>query len=159
MRLHKLIITAVLLITVLAAATPLDTGWDLLYAIESRSGENFLSLLTESLRVQIESRFAQLVDIAASDPALIDDALSDAGVNVTAFDLEWMTAPDFVSRILDGIDLPPTADIIEEEASLSGRNADVSFTWRSGYMLTIEMVWENSSWRVVGSPVLGEMFR
>ncbi len=159
MRMHQLILAAVLLIAASGAATPIDTGWDLLYAVESRNGGDFLDLLTESLRTQIESRFQQLKELAESEPSFVDDALSSAGVNVTAFDLGWMSAPDFVSRILDGVVLPNLNDIVEEEASLSGRNADVTFEWNSGYVLTVQMVWESSAWRVVGSPVLGEMFR
>ena len=80
------------------------------------------------------------------------------GIEMTTWDLEWLTTGDFISKMLENIYLPPLDNIISEEVSMNGRNADVLFTWHSGYSLAIQFSWEESSWKVTGSPVLAQLF-
>ena len=148
----------VISISSVASSTPIDSTWDLLYAVENRDGERFLDLMSESVRVQIESSYQQLKDLVTDNPGLVETLLRESGSGVTTWDLEWMNAEDFVSRMLEGVYLPPLENIISEEASLRGRNADVLFTWHSGYSLSIQFSWEESSWKVTGSPVLSQLF-
>ena len=54
--LRNLTITLFVAVSV-ASSTPVDTTWDLLEAIEYRNGEWFLELMSESVRVQIESSY------------------------------------------------------------------------------------------------------
>ncbi|RKZ09707.1 hypothetical protein DRQ25_05405 [Candidatus Fermentibacteria bacterium] len=114
--------------------------------------------MSESVRVQIELSYQQLRDLAADNPGLAETLLRESGSGVTTWDLEWMNAEDFVSRMLEGVYLPPLDNVVSEEASLRGRNADVLFTWHSGYSLSIQLSWEESSWKVTGSPVLSQLF-
>ncbi len=154
------IITLLTIITIssVASSTPIDSTWDLLYAVENRDGERFLDLLSESVRIQIESSYQSLQDLAVENPNLAETLLRESGSGITTWDLEWMYVEDFISRMLEGVYLSPFDDIISEEASLNGRNADVLFTWNSGYSLSIQFTWEESSWKVTGSPVLEQLF-
>jgi hypothetical protein len=158
--LRNSVITLLTIISIssVASSTPVDSTWDLLNAVENRDGERFLDLMSESVRVQIELSYQQLKDLAADNPGLAETLLRESGSEVTTWDLEWMDAEDFVSRMLEGVYLPPLDNIISEEASLRGRNADVLFTWYSGYSLSIQFSWEESSWKVTGSPVLNQLF-
>jgi len=153
-------ITLLMIITVssVASSTPVDSTWDLLYAVENHDGERFLDLMSESVRIQIESIYQQLQELAVENPDLAETLLTESGYGLTTWDLEWMNVEDFVSRMLESIHLPLLDNIISEEASLSGRNADVLFTWLSGYSLAIQFTWEESSWKVTGSPVLEQLF-
>ncbi|MCD4701520.1 MAG: hypothetical protein K8S24_06655, partial [Candidatus Aegiribacteria sp.] len=153
--LRNSIITLLMLISVssVASSTPIDSTWDLLYAVENRDGERFLDLMSESVRVQIESSYQQLKELVTSNPDLAAALLRESGSGLSTWDIEWMMVEDFVSRMLEGVSLPPLENIISEETSLIGRNADVLFTWYSGYSLSIQFTWEESSWKVNGSPV------
>jgi len=155
--LRNFIITLFVVVSV-ALSTPVDSTWDLLEAIEYRDGEWFLELMSESVRVQIESSYQQLKDLAATDPGLVETLFQGMGIEMTTWDLEWMTTGDFISKMLEGIYLPPLDNIISEEVSMNGRNADVLFTWYSGYSLAIQFCWEEHSWKVTGSPVLAQLF-
>ncbi len=158
--LRNSVITLLTIISIssVASSTPIDSTWDLLYAVDNRDGERFLDLMSESVRVQIELSYQQLRDLAADNPGLAETLLRESGSGVTTWDLEWMNAEDFVSRMLEGVYLPPLDNVVSEEASLRGRNADVLFTWHSGYSLSIQLSWEESSWKVTGSPVLSQLF-
>ncbi|MEN8208755.1 MAG: hypothetical protein ABFR50_05850 [Candidatus Fermentibacteria bacterium] len=153
-----IIILTIVSISSSAFSTPIDSAWDLLYAVENRDGECFLDLMSESVRVQIEHSYQQLKDLAVENPDFAETLLRESGSGVTTWDLEWMNAEDFVSRMLEGVNLPPLDNIISEEASLRGRNADVLFSWSSGYSISIQLSWEESSWKVTGSPVLNQLF-
>jgi len=145
-------------ISSVASSTPIDSTWDLLHAVENRDGEWFMDMMSESVRNQIESSYQQLKELIATNPGLVEAFLRESGIGLTIWDLEWMTAEDFISRMLDGIYLPPLGNVISEEASMRGRNAEVVFTWHSGYSLMIQFSWEESSWKVTGSPVLEQLF-
>ena len=154
------IITLLTIISVssVASSTPVDSTWDLLYAVDNRDGEWFLDLMSESVRIQIELSYHLLQDLAVENPGLAETLLRESGLGITTWDLEWMYVEDFISRMLEGVYLPPLDNIISEEASLRGRHADVLFTWNSGYSLSIQFTWEESSWKITGSPVLEQLF-
>lgn len=151
------ILTLALIVSV-ASSTPVDTTWDLLNAVEYCDGERFLELMSESLRIQIESSYQQLKQIASEEPDMAETMLRELGMNLTTWDLEWMAAADFVTRMLDGVYLPSLENVILENSSMNGRNAEVEFTWHSGYSLCIQLTWEESSWKVTGSPVIDQLF-
>ncbi len=158
--LRNFIITLLTVISIssVASSTPIDSTWDLLHAVEYRDGERFLDLMSESVRIQIDWSYQQLRELALENPGLVETLLTESGSGLTTWDLEWMTTEDFVSRMLEGVYLPPLENIISEEASLRGRNAEVSFTWYSGYSLSLQFSWEESSWKVTGSPILNQLF-
>ncbi|MCD4700362.1 MAG: hypothetical protein K8S24_00750, partial [Candidatus Aegiribacteria sp.] len=124
----------------------------------NRDGERFLDLMSESVMIQIESSIRQLKELMEEDPGLAETLLRESDTGLTTWDLEWMTSEDLVSRMLEGVYLPPLENIISEEASLRGRNAEVVFTWYSGYSLSLRFVWEESSWKITGSPLLEQLF-
>ncbi|NOQ21811.1 MAG: hypothetical protein GQ565_04060 [Candidatus Aegiribacteria sp.] len=159
--LRNSIITLLTIISIssVASSTPIDSTWDLLHVVENRDGERFLGMMSESVRTQIESSYQQLRELVATNPGLAETLLRESGTGLTTWDLEWMNADDFVSRMLEGVYLPPLENIISEEASMRGRNADVLFTWHSGYSLSIQFSWEESSWKITGSPVLNQLFQ
>lgn len=145
-------------ISSVALSTPIDSAWDLLNAVEYQDGERFMDLMSESVRTQIEWSYQQLRELAVENPGLVETLLSRSGTSLTIWDLEWMTSEDLVSRMLEGVYLPPLENVISEEASMSGRNAEVVLTWRSGYSLLLQFTWEESSWRITGSPILEQLF-
>jgi len=147
-----------LLIASAALSTPVDSTWDLLDAVEYRDGDRFLELMSEGVRLQIEQSFQQLKDMLEEDPGLVELLLQESGMGITTWDLEWMTEADFIGRLLERIDLPPLDNVVSEEVSMTGRNAEVLFKWHSGYSLLIQFTWEESSWKVTGSPVLQQLF-
>jgi hypothetical protein len=147
-----------LLLSSAASSTPIDATWDLLDAVEYRDGDRFLDLMSESVRLQIELSFQQLKDMMEQDPGLVETLLRESGMGLTTWDLEWMTEADFISRLLEKVNLPPLENITSEEVSMTGRNAEVVFTWYSGYSILIQLTWEHSSWKVTGSPVLDQLF-
>lgn len=159
MLLRPLIIVLVLLAVPIAGGTPLDTGHDLLQAVEYRDGAGFLRLLSAGLASQIEAGYLQLRELAETDPSLAEGLLSDAGIGATAFEVQWMSFEDFAGRVLEGVYLPSMESLVSEEASLKGRNADVLFTWSDGSSLDLQMVWEESAWRITGLPLLVRFFR
>jgi len=158
LRTYAITALTLLLVSSTASSTPVDTTWDLLDAVECRNGERFLDLMSESLRLQIELNFQQLKDMMEEDPGLVETLLRESGMGLTTWDLEWMTEADFISRLLEKVNLPPLDNITSEEVSMTGRNAEVVFTWYSGYSLLIQFTWEESSWKVTGSPVIDQLF-
>ncbi len=130
--LRNLLTAAVVLsLSSVILATPVDTAWDLVYAVESRDGEWFLDLMSESLRAQIETRIEQIKELAGTNPGLIEEFLLRAGLPISAYDLQWMSSSDFISTVLENTNLPPLGNIVSEEASMNGRNATVIFKWSS----------------------------
>jgi hypothetical protein len=158
--LRHFIITLSVLVAVVsvASSTPIDATWDLLEAVEYNDGERFLDLMAESVRIQIESSYQQLKELAVDDSGMAETLLRELGINLTTWDLEWMTTGDFVTRMLDGVYLPLLENVISEKATMNGRNAEVVFTWHSGYSLSIQFTWEDSYWKVTGSPILDQLF-
>ena len=157
--LRNLLTAAVILsLSPVVLATPVDTAWDLLYAVENRDGQWFLDLMSESLSAQIETRIEQIKELAGIDPGLIEGFLLSAGLPVSAYDLQGMTSSDFISIVLESTNLPPLCNIVSEEASMNGRNATVILKWASGYSLNLQVVWEESSWKVTGSSILERVF-
>ncbi len=158
--LRNFIITILTLVSIssVASSTPTDSTWDLLQAVEDCDGERFLDLMSESVRIQIELSYQQLKELVATNPGLAETLLTESGTGLTTWDLEWMTAEDLVSRMLERVYLPPLENVISEEASMRGRNAEVVFTWYSGYSLSIQFAWEESSWKVTGSSLLEQLF-
>ena len=157
--LRNLLTAAVILfLSSVILATPVDTAWDLLYAVENRDGQWFFNLMSESLRTQIETRIEQIKELAETNSGLIDEFLYNAGLPISAYDLQWMSSSDFISAVLANTCIPPLGNIVSEEASMNGRNATVSFKWSSGYSLDLQVVWEESSWKVTGSSILGQLF-
>lgn len=156
---RRLLVLILMLSTVSATmATPIDTTWDLLHAVESCNGQWFLDLLSESLRIQIETRFEQLQDLAETEPELIEIFIRNVDLIITVTDLQYMTAADFISMIFESMNLPPLGNIVSEDVSMNGRNAVVVFRWMSGYSLSLQMIWEESSWKVNGSTILERIF-
>ena len=149
---------AILFLSSVVQATPIDTAWDLLHAVESRDGQWFLDLMSESLCTQIETRIEQIRELAETDPGLIEEFLQSTGLPISAYDLQWMTSSDIISGVLENTYLPPFYDIVSEEASMNGRNATVIFKWSSGYSLNLQVIWEESSWKVTGSSILARVF-
>ena len=159
MLLRSLIMLPVLLLVSAAPGTPLDVGHDLLRTVEYRDGSGFLDLLSTSLSAQIEARFQQFRELAENDPALADGLLEHAGINVTSFEVQWMSTADFVSRLLDSAGFPALEDLVSENADMKGRNAEVTLVWQDGTALTLQMVWEDSGWRICGSSMLAGLFQ
>ena len=157
--LRNLLTAAVILcLSSVVTATPVDTAWDLVYAVESRNGQWFLDLMSESLRAQIETRIEQIKELAETDPGLIEEFLLSAGSSISVYDLQGMTPSDIISIVLENTNFPPLGNIVSEEASMNGRNATVVFKWASGYSLNLQMTWEESSWKVTGSSILARVF-
>jgi hypothetical protein len=158
MLLRPMILVLVLAVPI-ATGTPLDIGHDLLQAVEYGDGAGFLRLLSAGLASQMEAGYLQLKELAETDPSLAEGLLADAGIEATAFEVQWMSFEDFAGRVLEGVSLPSREGLISEEASLKGRNAEVLFTWSDGSTLGLQMVWEESAWRITGSPLLARFFR
>lgn len=158
--LRNSIITLLTIVSIssVSSSTPIDSTWDLLEAVEYSDGEMFLDLMSESIRTRIELSYQQLKELALNDPGMAETLLRELRINLTTWDLEWMTTGDFIKRMLDGVYLPPLENVISEEASMNGRNAEVVFTWHSGYSLSIQFSWEGSSWKVTGSSILDQLF-
>lgn len=141
-----------------ADATPIDAAWDILHAVERGDGDSFMEMLSSSVRSQIEAAYAQFQEIARQNPQLAEELLQRTGSGIVPTDLEWMTLEDFVSGLLGSVRLPSLVDVVSESTSMSGRNAEVVFTWDSGFSMTFQLTWEDSAWRVTGSPVLERLF-
>lgn len=141
-----------------AEATPIDATWDILHAVERGDGGSFTEMLSSSLRAQIEAVYAQLQEIALENPQLAEELIRRTGAGLAAPDLEWMTLEDFVSALLRQAQLPSLDEVVSETTSMSGRNAQVVFTWDSGFSTTFQLTWEESAWRVTGSSVLERLF-
>jgi hypothetical protein len=153
-----LIGTLLLLMPAIVQGTPLDTAWDLVWAVENGDGEWFMDLMSQSLRLQMETSFLELVELAESEPGLAAEYLISAGLPVSTADLQWMTAPDFVSVLLQQTTIPPSGNIVTENAEMRGRNAEVTMVWMEGFTLDLQMTWEESSWKVTGSSILQQLF-
>jgi len=155
---HTLFVLALMTMAAALPATPIDTTRDLLMAIENGDGNTLMDILSESVRVRIEETYSQLQEIAAEDPGMADELLERTGGGMTAWDLEWMEAEDFVSRLLSGVQIPSPEEIVSERVSMAGRNAEVEVTWHSGYSVTVQLTWEESTWKVTGSSLLQRLF-
>lgn len=145
-------------ITKAAEATPIDATWDILDAVERGDGGSFMEMLSGSVRTQIESAYGQLQEIALQNPQLAEELLRRTGADLAPSDLEWMTLEDFVSGLLGSVQLPSLDEVVSETATMSGRNAQVVFTWDSGRTMNFQLTWEDSAWRVTGSSVLERLF-
>lgn len=141
-----------------SSATPLDVTWDLLYAVEYGRGGDVLDIMSSSLRGSIEDSYRQLQEISYEDPGAAAALLQRTGSGLTVWDLEWMTAEDFLSALLPALDLPPPEEVVSEEVSMRGRNAEVEFIWHSGTAVTFIYTWEGSSWKLTGSSLLQDLF-
>jgi len=138
-------------------ATPLDTAYDFLYAVERGDGSTFLETLTESLGLQLTGQLEQLRQIALSDQSIAERLQPRFGI--TQWDLENLSPEELLGRILEGVNLHPAIDVVEEEMSMSGRDADVTLYWDSGGSLSFTMVWEESCWRISGSDLFSMLFQ
>lgn len=148
----------VIIFTPAAGATPIDATWDILHAVERGDGDSFMEMLSNSVRSQIEAAYAQLQEIARQNPQLAEELLRRTGAGIAPSDLEWMTLENFVSGLLGSVQLPSLDEVVSESTSMSGRNAQVVFTWDTGFSMTFQLTWEDSAWRVTGSPVLERLF-
>jgi len=142
-----------------ATATPIDTGHDLLDAVQAHDGDRFLTLLSDGLAARMEEGYLRLKEYAETDPSLTDGMLAGMGVSATAAELSWMSFEDFAGRVLEGVELPDRGSLLSESASMKGRDAEVLFAWADGSSLDLRMVWEDSSWRITGSSLLAAFFR
>lgn len=160
MDLLRNILTAAVILSLpsVVPATPVDTAWDLLFSVESRDGQCFLDLMSESLCTQIETRIEQIRELAETNNELVEEFLLNAGLPISAYDLQWMSSSDIISIILENTYIPPLGNIVSEEASMNGCNATVVFKWSSGYSMNLQMTWEESSWKVTGSSILARVF-
>ncbi|OPL20021.1 MAG: hypothetical protein AVO35_00755 [Candidatus Aegiribacteria sp. MLS_C] len=141
-----------------ALATPVDVTRDLLYAVEYGRGGDFLNIMSSSLRSSIEDSYRQLQEISFEEPGAAEALLQRTGSGITVWDLEWMTTEDFVSALLPVLDMPSPEEVVFEEVSMRGRNAEVVFTWQSGISVTFFYTWEVSSWKLTGSSLLEDLF-
>lgn len=139
-------------------ADPIDSARDLLYAAETGDGDAFMDLLSLSIRIQLDSAYQRLRDIAAEDPRLAETLLERTGSGLTTWDLEWMTTGDFVSALLASVQVPSLDEVTSEKVSMAGRDAEVVLTWYSGYSVTFRFTWEESTWKLTGSSLLDSMF-
>lgn len=138
------------------SATPLDTAYDFLYAVERGDGGDFLETLTESLGLQLTGQLEQLRQIALSNRSIAERLQPRFGI--TQWDLEYLSPEELLGRILESVYLYPLTDIAEEVVSMSGRDADVILYWQNGGSLSFTMVWEESSWRISGSDLFSMLF-
>ncbi len=142
-----------------AHATPVDAARDFMRAAEYADGQAFMDMLSQSLRQQLEASYSQLQSIYDQDPAMAGQIIEGYGISIAVDDLAWMTATDFASQLLRSISFPSLDDVTKEDASMNGRNASVTFTFYTGYTVTFQFVWEESSWKVTGSSLMDRMFR
>ncbi|MBD3279053.1 MAG: hypothetical protein GF388_12200 [Candidatus Aegiribacteria sp.] len=152
------ILLAAVLLPSVSGATPIDTAWDVLYAVENNDGYAFLDLLSETVRGSLDTAFAQVKQLAEDQPEMAQALLDRTGTGLTAWDVVPMDLETFVSVMLEDVMLPSLDQIQTENVSMSGRNAQVDITWHGGYSLTFMMVWENSSWRITGSSIIDRLF-
>lgn len=142
----------------ISIATPIDTAWDVLYAVENNDGYAFLDLMSETVRGSLDTAFAQVKQLAEDQPEMAQALLDRTGTGLTAWDVTPMDIETFVSVMLENVMLP-SLDLVQiEGVSMNGRNAQVELTWHGGYSLTFMMVWENSSWRITGSTIIDRLF-
>jgi hypothetical protein len=139
-----------------ASATPLDTAYDFLYAVEAWNGESFLETLTESLGQQLIGQLEELRHISLSDTSIGERLQTRFGI--TPWDLENLTTGELLGRILEGVHLYSADEITEEKVSMSGRDADVILYWENGGSLSFTMVWEQGNWRISGSDLFSIIF-
>ena len=152
------ILLAAAVLPSIAGATPIDTAWDCLYAVEYNDGYAFLNLISETVRSNLDSAFVQVKQLAEDQPELADALLERTGTGLTAWDIAPMELETFVAIMLENVTLPSLDQVQSEEVSMNGRNAEVELMWYGGYSLTFMMVWENSSWRITGSSIIDRLF-
>jgi hypothetical protein len=145
-----------IVIAQVAAATPLDTAYDFLYAVESGDGDAFLETLTESLRQSITYQLEEIRKLVLEDGSLAGAFLPRFGV--TMWELENLSLTDLLGKVLLSVALYPSWDVGREEVTMEGREADVTLHWPDGGSLSFEMVWEESSWRISGSDLFSMLF-
>jgi hypothetical protein len=138
-------------------ATPLDTAYDLLYAVETGNGEAFLGTLTGELSGQLTTRIEELRRLVLADGSAVAAVLTRFGL--TRWELENLPAVDLLGRMLQSMDMNSGVDVVEEDVSMKGGEAEVTLYWYDGGSVSFGMVWEESSWRIADSDLFSMMFR
>ena len=151
------LILALVAVSAPAGATPQDTAYDLLYAVETGNGEAFLGTLTEELSGQLTARIEELRRLVLADGSTVAVVLARFGL--TRWELENLPAVDLLGRMLQSLDMHSGVDVVEEDVSMKGREADVTLYWYDGGSVSFGMVWEESSWRIADSDLFSMMFK
>jgi len=150
---------AILALAATAEATPVDAVMDLMDSIDRNDGEMFLASLSDGLKQQIESAIEGIRTLAQQQPELALEMLLRIDTDLKLSDLEWYSNTQLVSIMLERVQLPSGDMISGENLSMSGRNAQVTISWYSGYSADFQLVWEQSSWKVNGSSILETVLR
>jgi hypothetical protein len=157
-RLWIILTVSTLIIVPAAGSTPLDTAYDLLYAIEFCDGAAMLETFTESLSLQISVRIEELRQLALADPSIAARTIRRFGGTMTIYDLENLSSDELLGRVLEGVHLSLPQNVDEEYLTMSGRNAEVTLSWIDGGSVSFTMVWEESSWRISDTVLLSMLF-
>jgi hypothetical protein len=156
-RMRLPLILALVTLPSIVGATPLDTAYDLLYAVETGNGDGFLATLTVSLSQQLCGQLEELRRLVVGDESLAAAVRPRFGL--TQWELENLSTADLLGRMLLSLDMHSAVDVVEEDVSMKGGEADVTLHWYDGGSVSFGMVWEESSWRISESDLFSMLFR
>jgi len=147
-----------LLITVVSTATPLDTAYDMLQALEWGDAEGVMDLLSADVRARVDASLDALRLLSQQNPAAASDLLRSLNLGIVPADLEDMSGAELLALVIQRRGLRfHLSEVEREHVSMSGRTAEVGLVLLDGDSLHMSMVWEEGSWRVSGSRLVDRL--
>lgn len=158
MRIH--IIGLILLIVVVANATPLDTAYDLLDAIKYQDGYALEDIFSNDLYATFTGFLDQTRILVEADPVLAGNILQQRyRGRIAVDDFAELSNEEMLGKIMGEVNLQPEEQIQQETADMGGREATVIISYFNGASISFRMVWENSNWRITDTSLLATIFQ
>ncbi|MCK5130926.1 MAG: hypothetical protein KAR40_02100 [Candidatus Sabulitectum sp.] len=158
MKIH--IIGFLLLIVVVANASPLDTAYDLLDAITYQDGYALEDIFSDDLYATFTGFLDQTRILVEADPVLAGNILQQRyGGSIAVDDFAELSNEEMLGKIMGEVNLQPEEQIQQETADMAGRDATVVISYFNGASISFRMVWENSNWRITDTSLLATIFQ
>jgi hypothetical protein len=147
-----------LMVAAASGATPLDTAYDMLDALEWGDAEGVMELLSTDVRARVTASLDGLRQLAGQSPEAASDLLRRLDLGLAPSDLEGMTGTELLAVVMERrrlrFEVPP---VEREHVTMSGRTAQVGLALMGGDSIHMSMVWEEGGWRVSGSRLMDRL--
>jgi len=141
------------------AASPVDTAYDLLDAVEWQDGYALESIVSCDLYMAFTVFVDQMRALRDEDPVLVESLLQSRYMGrITVADFESLNNQEILGVLLGEVVIQPDEQVMRETAEMEGRNATVVIYYFNGASISFQMVWENGDWRITDTSLLAFLF-
>lgn len=159
-KMKKTVIVSLISICIVSA-TPLDTVYDFMLAMETCDGTMAVNLLSSDLQATLNAALAGFQEIAGADGPLTRELLNHYGFEAEPWEVSSWDITDFMDAVLESSRFSVSdfrEEVEEENVSMTGRKASVVLVLKNRSSIKFDLVWENNSWKLVSSSLLNSLF-